>query len=176
MNIQAEYFALTVDGRDAPDSSDYWDANWLICTAEIAAGNFHDRLDSSLRTDEPERFHQQVEQLDQRLIGDAKLTTMEDWLTLRLSGDHRGHVKVNCRLFDDLDAAGNLLEVSPCAGSDIPEAIAAAACGGSGQVPGRLPARLTVGRPNPSRGDQQTQPIPIILNGGRTIEVTLRAE
>ena len=32
------------------------------------------------------------------------------------------------------------------------------------------------GRPNPSRGNQQTRPIPIILNGGRSIEVTLPAK
>lgn len=95
---QAEYVTLTVNGREHPDSSECADVNWLLCTAEIVAGTFRGRLDSSLRTDELERFYQQVERLNQRLIGDAELTTMEDWFTLRLRGDGRGHVEASCRL------------------------------------------------------------------------------
>src|SRR4051812_5561709 len=80
---QAEYLALTVNGRERPDASDYWDANWLICTAEVVAGHFRGRLDRSLRTDELERFYQQVIPLYERLSGEAELSTMEGWLTLR---------------------------------------------------------------------------------------------
>ena len=39
--------------------------------------------------------------------------------------------------------------------------------------PGRYVLR---GQPNPGREDQQTERMPIILNGGRTSEVTLRAK
>jgi hypothetical protein len=106
---QTEYLALTVNGRERPDSSDYWDANWLLCMAEIAAGTFRGRLDSSLRTDELERFYQQVERLNQRLIGDAELTTREGWFTLRLTGNGRGHVEASCQLCND-HASRNTLE------------------------------------------------------------------
>jgi hypothetical protein len=90
-----------VNGRELPDATDYWDANWLVCTAEIIAGAFSGHLDCSLRADELERFHQQVEHLNQRLESEAELTTMEGWLTLRLTGDGRGHVAANCHLCDD---------------------------------------------------------------------------
>jgi hypothetical protein len=106
---QAEYLALTVNGRERPDATDYWDANRLVCTAEVVAGAFRGRLDCSLRSDELEQFHQQVERLHERLDGEAELTTMEGWLRLRLTGDGRGHVRARCLLCDD-PADGNTLE------------------------------------------------------------------
>src|SRR5262249_26580794 len=77
---QVEYIALTVKGRESPGSADYWDANWLNCSVEVAAGAFRGILDSSIRTDELERFYQQVEGLNERIGGDAELATMEGWL------------------------------------------------------------------------------------------------
>src|SRR5262245_39076150 len=43
---------------------------------------FRSRPDCSLRSDESERFHQQVERLHDRLDGEAELTTLEGWLPL----------------------------------------------------------------------------------------------
>jgi hypothetical protein len=106
---QAEFFHLTIEGRERPDSTDYWDANWLVCTAEVAAGAFRGRLNSRLRTDELEQFYQQVELLYERLSGEAELTTMEGWLAFRLLGEGLGHVEATCRLRDD-PASGNTLE------------------------------------------------------------------
>jgi hypothetical protein len=106
---QAEFIALTVKGRERPDSTDYWDANWLACSVEVAAGAFRGRHDSSIRTEELEQFYQQVGGLNERLVGQAELATMEGWLVIRLIGDGRGHVEVTCRLCDD-PASGNTLE------------------------------------------------------------------
>jgi hypothetical protein len=106
--VQADYFALTVYGREHPDATDYWDGNWLVCNVEIAAGAFRGCLDISLRTDELKRFHEQVERLNLRLSGAAELTTMEDWLRLRLTGDGRGRVEASCKLEDP--ASGNTLK------------------------------------------------------------------
>jgi hypothetical protein len=106
---QAEYLALTVRGRERPDSADFWDANWLVCTAEVVAGTFRGRLDASLRTDELEGFLRQVERLNERLSGEAELTTMEGWLAVRLTADGRGHVEAICRLCDG-PGSGNVLE------------------------------------------------------------------
>jgi hypothetical protein len=50
-----------------------------------------------------------VERLHERLKGEAELTTMEGWLTLRRSGDGRGHIETRGRMCDDL-ARGNTLE------------------------------------------------------------------
>ncbi len=106
---QADYIALTVKGRERPDSTDFWDANWLACSVDLAVGVFRGCHDSSIRADELERFYRQVEELDERLIGVAELATMEGWLVVRLIGDGRGHIEVTCRLCDD-PASGNTLE------------------------------------------------------------------
>ena len=105
----AEFIVLTVKGRERPDSTDYWDANWLACSVEVAAGAFRGCHDSSIRTEELEQFYQQVGGLNERLVGQAELATMEGWLVIRLIGDGRGHVEVTCRLCDD-PASGNTLE------------------------------------------------------------------
>ena len=47
--------------------------------------------------------------LYERLGGEAELTTMEGWLTLRLTGDGRGHIEAECHLCDD-PGHGNTLE------------------------------------------------------------------
>ena len=107
---QAEYFALTVDGREPPrfkrllgcELADLHGRDRRLATSTVASIQASAPTNSSGSTN-------RSSSLNQRLIGDAELTTMEDWLTLRLSGDHRGHVRVSCRLFDDR-AAGNLLE------------------------------------------------------------------
>jgi hypothetical protein len=104
----AEYIALTLKGRERPDSTDYWDANWLVCTAEVAASTFRGSVDSSLITEDLVQFHQQVQQLYERPGGEAELTTMEGWLTLRLTGDGRGHVEATCRLRDPAASANTL--------------------------------------------------------------------
>jgi hypothetical protein len=106
---QAEYIALTVKGRERPDSTDFWDANWLVCSVEVTAGAYRGCYDSSIHTEELERFYQQVGGLSERLVGEAELATMEGWLMIRLIGDGRGHVEVICRLRDN-SASGNTLE------------------------------------------------------------------
>ena len=105
----AEYLSLTLHGRSYPGSSDYWDGNWLDCTAEVVVGAFTGRLKQFLRTDDLEGFARELQQLDEQLTGQATLQGMEPWLGVRLIGDGRGHVEVRGRLDDD-PAIGNSLE------------------------------------------------------------------
>jgi len=105
----AEFLGLTLHGRSRPDSTDFWDGNWLNCTAEVAAGAFQGNLHRSLRTDELEDFRQQLARLYDCLTGEAMLDTMEHWLRVRVAGDGRGHLEASCRLCDDL-AFGNALD------------------------------------------------------------------
>ena len=103
-----EYISLTVSGRECPSSGDYWDANWLRCAVEITVGAFRGYLEGMIRTEELERFRGQLQRLNEQLDGEAEFSTLEDWISLRLIGDGRGHIEARCRLCDD-PAGGNRL-------------------------------------------------------------------
>jgi hypothetical protein len=106
---EAEYLTLRVHGRNIPDATDYWDGNFLWCTAEVVAGAFRGSLSNVLRNEDLGRFLARVEELYQRLDGEALLDTLEGWLDLRLIGDGRGHIEARGQLCDD-PAHGNTLE------------------------------------------------------------------
>jgi hypothetical protein len=110
---QAEFLTLTVHGRSSPDASDYWDGNWLSCTAVVSAGAFHGTLDSLLRNEDLARFLHRLEGLTERLSGEAVFDTLDGWLDVRLIGDGRGHVEVRGQLVD-APASGNSLEFRFC--------------------------------------------------------------
>src|SRR5262245_11070086 len=88
----AEYLTLKVHGRNTPGSADYWDGNWLSCTAEVSAGAFRGALRGLLRNDDLAGFLLRLEQLHRRLDAEARLDTLDGWLDVRLAGDGRGHI------------------------------------------------------------------------------------
>ncbi len=106
---EAEYLTLTVHGRSLANSVDYWDGNWLTCTAEVAVGAFQGSLNRLLRNEDISRFHRRVTALHERLTGEALFDTLENWLDLRLIGDSRGHIETRGQLCDD-PVTGNVLE------------------------------------------------------------------
>jgi hypothetical protein len=97
---EAEYIALVATGRSSPDADDFWDANWILCAVDVNAGAFRGRVDGMIRAEELEDFARQIDRLVASLDGEARCTTMEGWLDLRLVGDGRGHVSASCRLCD----------------------------------------------------------------------------
>ncbi len=105
----AEYLTLTVHGRSLPDSLDYWDGNWLACTAEVAVGAFRGSLDRLLRNEDISRFHDRLTELNERLTGEALFDTLDGWFDLRVIGDGRGHLEARGQLCDD-PVHGNELE------------------------------------------------------------------
>jgi hypothetical protein len=106
---KAEYLTLTLHGRSLPHAADYWDGNWLACTAEVSAGAFRGSLDGLLRNEDIDRFLDRVAGLYERLTGEALFDTLEGWLDLRLIGDGRGHIEARGQLCDD-PVHGNVLE------------------------------------------------------------------
>jgi hypothetical protein len=93
---EAEYISLTVNGREYSTATDYWDANWLSCKVEIAAGAFRGNVDGMIRTEELENFNGHIRRLYERLDGEAEFSTLEGWLSIRLIGDGRGHIEARC--------------------------------------------------------------------------------
>jgi hypothetical protein len=105
----AEYLLLTIHRREFPGSTDYWDGNWLVCSVEVVAGSFSGRHSNRcLRNDELSRFFAGLVALDDRLKGEAALETLEEWFSLRLIGDGRGHVQAIGFLRDDFVEANEL--------------------------------------------------------------------
>ena len=103
----SDSLTLQIHGRTKPDSQDYWDANWLHCTADASAGAFRGTIDWQLRNETLARFQHALEDLDTR-VGEALLDT-GDWLDVRVIRDEQGHIEARCQLEDNpLD--GNTLE------------------------------------------------------------------
>jgi hypothetical protein len=98
---KAEYLTPAVHGREFPGSADYWDGNWLSCTAEVRVSTFRGRRDGSLRNEELARFLTGLEEVYEQLTGEARFETMERWLDVRVVGDGRGHMEARGQLWDD---------------------------------------------------------------------------
>jgi hypothetical protein len=112
VTIRAEgggFLIIVLLGRSHPGASDYWDGNWVRASVEVQAGGFHGSASGDLRTDELAEFHEQLTRLQSSLRGTAVFATMEEWLSIRVAGDGRGHMVFRC-LIRDKPGIGNTLE------------------------------------------------------------------
>lgn len=80
--------------RSSPGLFDSWDGNWIACEIEIVAGGFRGKCAADMRSEEFHAFMDQVSELDRTVDGAATFTTMEGQLTLSLTAEARGHIKV----------------------------------------------------------------------------------
>src|SRR5262245_7926626 len=104
-----ELLTIAVLDRSHPDCVDYWDGNWLRAAVEVRAGGFHGAATGELRTDELAAFSEQLARLQESLQGEAAFDTMERWLSIRVTGDGRGHLEFRC-VVRDYPGIGNTLE------------------------------------------------------------------
>src|SRR5262249_55665334 len=79
---------------------DYWDGNWVSAAVDVQAGGFHGSVEGDLRAEELSKFLQQLAGLQKSLDGTAQFETMERWLSIRVTGDGRGHMLVRCVIRD----------------------------------------------------------------------------
>lgn len=87
--------------RRHPGLFDYSDGNWITCDIEIAAGAFRGSLRADLRSEEFLAFLEEVTSLSKTLEGTAMFSTMEGQIALALTGDGKGHVRVEGDAVDD---------------------------------------------------------------------------
>jgi hypothetical protein len=92
-----------------PGATDHWDGNWLLTPVEVQVGDFRGQISSALRTSELAAFRSQLVTLYETLKGEAKLDSIEDWLTMTLEGDGAGHVSVSGAIRDQ-PGVGNTLQ------------------------------------------------------------------
>lgn len=86
--------------RNHPDLFDYWDANWVKCELEIAAGGFRGAFRADLRSEEFQAFLEEAEGLSRTLDGAAGFSTMEGQIAFSLAGDASGQVRVQGEAVD----------------------------------------------------------------------------
>jgi hypothetical protein len=81
-------------------ATDYWDGNWIDCVITATAGGFRAEYTACLRAEELAGFRGDLERLHRDLEGRGGFKSMEEWLTIEVVGDGRGHFKGPCRLHD----------------------------------------------------------------------------
>jgi hypothetical protein len=96
-----ECVVVQIAAPERPRSTDYWDGNWLHASVQIHVGGFDGRASGALRAEEFVDFRGEVLALHRSLRGRARFSTMEDWLSIEMTGDGRGHVEVRGHLQDD---------------------------------------------------------------------------
>jgi hypothetical protein len=106
---RGEFLQLSVVGRSHPDCDDYWDGNWLRATVHVRAGGFRGSIDGDIRADELAAFCGKLARLQESLEGVADFDTLEDWLSIRATGDGQGHIEIRCTVLDQ-PGIGNKLE------------------------------------------------------------------
>jgi hypothetical protein len=104
----SEHVAIAVTRREFPESTDYWDGNWVYATVRIRVGAFRGEYEALLRTDEIARLRSGIAQLHAELKGTANFESMEEWLRMTVDGDGRGHFVARCEARDQ-PGTGNTL-------------------------------------------------------------------
>lgn len=98
---EREHLVLRVTKWLHPHATDVWDGNWVATEVEVEVGSFRGAFEAALRTDEFTRFRDGLAALHRSLTGTARLSTMENWITLDVKGDGLGHFWADCRVRDE---------------------------------------------------------------------------
>ncbi len=106
--------------RAHPESTDYWDGSWIDCLITASAGGFRAEYTASLRAEEFARFGHDLVRLHRELVGCGGLKSMEEWLTIEVTGNGRGQFNGHCRLRDRAGDGNTLLFEIDFDQTDIP--------------------------------------------------------
>lgn len=104
----SEHVAIALTRLEFPESTDYWDGNWVYATVRIRVGAFRSEYEALLRTDEIARLRSGIAELHAELKGTASFESMEEWLRMTVDGDGRGHFVAKCDARDQ-PGTGNML-------------------------------------------------------------------
>ena len=107
---QAEHNFISIDvlNRSYPTANDFYDGNWLNVKVSVEAGGFRGMVTGQLRAEELASFQTDMEKLYRSLSGSVKFSTMENWMSLEITGDGKGLIACAGRVADEY-GHGNLL-------------------------------------------------------------------
>ena len=104
-----DYVRISLFDRSHPECHDYWDGNWLAASVDVQAGSFHGTVEGDIRADELVGFLEPLRRLQQTLEGTSQFETLENWLSIRATGDGIGHINVECEILDQPGIGNKLL-------------------------------------------------------------------
>ncbi|AVK97392.1 hypothetical protein FCT18_01850 [Lysinibacillus sphaericus] len=78
--------------RIYPNSTDYWDANWITSTIKIEIPGYLVQFTADLRTDELRDFLAELTMISSDLSGKAMLLNMEDYIQLECQMNKMGQL------------------------------------------------------------------------------------
>jgi len=103
----SELLEINILRRENHHTADYWDANWLNVQVKVEVPNFRAHYATNLRTDDFQRFYDDIMRLKDHKISEVEFTTMEEGLYLNLKLQKTGSLL--CAGKTD-DHSGNELE------------------------------------------------------------------
>ena len=104
-----EKVVVTVRGYERAPTGEYYDDNWLTVVVEVSAGAFSGKFDAAFLTQDFVSFRDQLRGLYDSLKGEANFTTLEDQLSIRVSGNGRGGLVVAGEALDQPGVESKLL-------------------------------------------------------------------
>jgi hypothetical protein len=103
------FLEIVVGHLTQSDTDDYSDANWISAGIQFEVGAFKGHVAASLRREDFPVLRDGLKKLYVDLTGQAKFTTMEEWIELEITGDGRGHFTGRGFLIDNLWGKNRLL-------------------------------------------------------------------
>jgi hypothetical protein len=102
LSIKIQNLVLEVHGYQFPDLDDYWDGNWLVCTATVeTSGARVVSRGSFLRNDELQCFRDEICKLHSSLSGKAELVPLEPNLKVVLAPFGTGQISIKVEISPD---------------------------------------------------------------------------
>ncbi len=106
---ERERLEVQVHAYERLPLGDYHDDNWLRVSVSIQAGAFSGTFGCAFLAPEFSEFRDSLQVLHKTLSGVARFSTIEDQLSLELTGNGRGHIALKGLALDVL-GTGNRLE------------------------------------------------------------------
>jgi len=123
-DLRLEGISIWIDGRESPDTDDFWEGNWLNARVLVEARGASVELRHTLiRIDELAAFDAQLQALYRELKGAAVFACLESHLAIRLAGDGRGHFTIEVDLTPEIGFQRHWFEFSTDQ-SYLPEVLA----------------------------------------------------
>jgi hypothetical protein len=105
---EGEFLLIEVLSRSYPNYTDDLDGNWLNARVVLSVGGFKGQVGGYLRAEEFLSFRDEIAKLNSTLSGKATFLTMEEWISINITGDGKGHVMLKGQVRDQA-GTGNTL-------------------------------------------------------------------
>lgn len=104
-----QYIRIRVEGQENPSAEVFDDSQWLVAGVQVRAGGMSaDVPRAALRIDELQGFSDELNEVYRTLTGSAHLTSIENWIDLRIEPRTNGSLHVE-GLVQDHSGIGNTL-------------------------------------------------------------------